>query len=347
MRNSFIISKLLSFIKTMLYYIEKSLVGRFFINLGIWLRNAMKKSVISRFFMDNSRTENYYENSILGAFGKTYKKSNILKSLCKSSKILKYVSEFFDNILNYSVRLYGVFLSVYSTIYVSYLLISENENMALIYILLSTCVFGAVLILVNKSISGLLNGAYTFKFIKTLITEDAEKKLIQNDVLNPYKFFIALSVLAAFLSIILGIKIVILTFIIFLGISFCFKFTDFVVIVVTGILPFLPTKVLVLLSIVLLVITIFKNLINEKTEKLSKTVLSLWVTLMCAVFIYGALNSFAVKSSILVAAVWIAFVTFYFTMLNNITTKKNIKTFIITVLYMFKKLDQRLNMLRN
>lgn len=104
------------------------------------------------------------------------------------------------------------------------------------------------------------------------------------------------------------------------------------VFLVAALTPFFPTMLMVGLVLLCLVSLVVKVFVNRKFI-LKYSALDIFILLFAAMIIYGSLTSFAIQSSMKIALVYIAFISFYAVLYNTVKTKKQLYAFLVVMVF--------------
>ena len=329
-------SKVISFFAKILSFLnicyEKSLFGKAFNKLWNALGKAFSGSFFYRFFSDDNRLENVWENS---TFSKVInlpqkfvlflqkKLSPFLTSKIKESALCNAVSSW----NTVSVRIYGVAILAFS---VATTFLRENSKLTLALLIFAE-VAGLLLVLVNRSINQLLSGSSVFRTFYEIFADYKEDLEVKRVKMYHYIVACVAGLLMSFVCVVSGIEVlVILTGAVF-AVLFLMKYLALGVFLTVILSPMLPTMVLVGLSFICAGVFLIHAIIDEKF-KFAKSPFNVAVVFFVIALIWGVVNSFAPMSSLKQVMVHLSFILFYFVLVNVIRTKKQwlalIKAFI-------------------
>jgi O-antigen ligase len=191
-------------------------------------------------------------------------------------------------------------------------------------------VCGGILMLFKKSISHLFGGSVIFSLILKLFKISAPELISKKDVKK--RGFVVFGALYGITGALFGIYPLLCAVILTAGGAFAFYKTDICVIITAGILPFMPTMVMVALCLGIAGVIFVKAVLSfrDSFEKYS-CVQNIFILFMCVAFALCAVFSVARSSSIKIVLVYIAFTSFYFSFVKTVKGKKGILSVLYTL----------------
>lgn len=318
-------------------YIKNSLLYRFLCGVYAFFSRAWRESLITGIFRKNFLDESTASKSIFGKllFWPFRLIEHIQKKYCEgltnlkeTSRIIRICKYFLHNLLAVNLRFIGVmlFFAALSDFILSFVF-SGGKILDLIAIAV-----GAGLYFLDINAVDLLRGSALVKLIEKLFDLDfsfdfyymtkcgGKARLICAAV-----FGILTGVIAAKFSIIYAILFV-------LGLWFFFMVlykVEFGVFVTLFLAPIIPTMLVVGLTLLCLFSLIIKALTTRRFEFRTDG-MGFMVVLLLLIYLMAAVTSFAPLKSITIWAVYFAFMTFYFVVINTVKTAKQLKV-ILTV----------------
>lgn len=330
-------SKVLSFFVKLLAKLnicyQESLVGKVFNRLWSLLGKAFSGSFIHRFFSDDKRRKNIWENSIFGRIinsPKTFllflQRKLHLAEIVEKSAICSAFSKW--NLV--SLRIYGVAMLAFGA---ATAIFRENSLFTL-GLLVSFEVVGLVFVLINRSVHQLVSGSRVLKAVGGLFVDcDVEEKSVARVKLLHYAIAAAVGFLMSAICIYSGVETLIVIFGAVVAFAFLMKYLSLGVFLTVAFSPVLPTMVLVGLSFICAFVFVI-HVITDKKFTFTKSPVNVAVVFFVIALLWGVVNSLAVASSLKQVLVHSSFILFYFVLINVIKTKKQwfalIKVFIFS-----------------
>lgn len=304
-------------------WFDESVVGKWYAKLCGACYKAFSESAVGKFFIKDSKRNAVFQNSI---FGKLIglparillylqkKLSAPMHRITENSKICRCVNSWAD----VSIRFYGIVLSTLSV--VMFALYTESKIHVLVCLI--AFVISVLMILVNKSIRQLVGGSAIFSAVIHLFleTEDTEYDSIPANR-SMCLFGVASGVILSFLCVVLGVKVFALLVMGVVAFAFLLKYLRLGVFLTVIFSPMLPTMALVGLSILCAAVFCI-HVIMDDTFTFAKNPMNAFVVFFALAFLWGCVNSFAFTSSIMQTMVHLAFLLFYFVVVNTIRTKE-------------------------
>lgn len=325
--NSVLIKWLISIFETVYRFIKNSVTGKTFNNFDKRIRENAKNSIILNWIINPSKLDWLYKTGLIARVTRLGAKFlnliSFLKKGAEQSYIIKSSKNFAENLIYYSIRLYGIGIITFSSLYLAYCIFIGKENKILLFSLIFLCIFGAILILINKNLKNLCYGSAIAKISTLFITGKKLENSEDKKVNEPYISFVVLGFLTAVSAILFGTLPTVLTLVAVFSFIIILKMPTCGIIITIGILPFMPTMAMVAATVGMAVIAIVLYIFTNDIES-SYRIVNLLVIMMAGMVVYGAISSFAVFNSITVAMVYLAFISFYFTTIKIIKTKKTL-----------------------
>ena len=332
-------SRVVAVLKKVLLWInacfEESVFGKLFNKICSGLAKAFSGSFIYRFFSDERKTENVWDNSIFGKIVNLDKRlvlflqkklSPFINNQIKGSALCSAFSKW----NTVSVRIYGLFLIVFC---VATTFLRENSKLTLA-ILLFGQIAGLLLVLINKSIKQLVSGSKILNAIGEIFVEykigDSKVSRVK---MHHYVIACLIALILSAVCVYTDIYTMILVTGAILSFAFILRYLSLSVFLTAALSPVLPTMVLVGLSFMCAFVFLI-HAIGNKNFKFATAPFNVAVIFFIVALIFGVINSFAFMSSLKQVLVHGSFVLFYFVLINVIRTKKQwtalIKVFIFS-----------------
>ncbi len=240
----------------------------------------------------------------------------------EESRVLKVIRVFPENLFDMSTRVYGLLFITFSAVQ-GLLDFSSGSIMELALFL-----GGAVLILINRPVKALAEGSIVSRVIYGFFNASYGAfydKRTEDEVLN--KSFEITAIFAgtalgaiwhflqpmAFALAVGGIAALVLVL---------WRY-EIGVFAVAGFIPLAPTMALLGL-ILLTAVSFFIRLFRDKSMKLRSTILDYFVVLFGMVLLYSFITSYTPGSSMLALLIHMAFIVFYFILVNTIKTRQQL-----------------------
>ncbi len=323
-------------------WFNASKFGKCFNRISACFAKAFPDSFLGRFF--HSKPKNYFRESLF------YKFLLLPITVCrwiaiKFSPFFTKISQnsqihvFFSNWHLISVRVYGLFLLVFTLTYS--LLRSVISFPTPLQRIILACLFlvGAVMFLVNRSIKSLFKGSFIFTAIGGLFCEikkDSDSKLFlaDTDLIVARSSVLCISaLLLGILTALFPIELIILLFAGLLFLYYAFTCTTFCVYCVIIAAPFLPTMVLTGLCI-LSVVSFLLQILSGKLVKLRPIPMGAAVAFFMLTMVLGAITSFTFIKSLKIVMIYMAFMLFFFVSYQTLDTKKKWQGALVAFLLM-------------
>ncbi len=245
-----------------------------------------------------------------------------LTSQKENSFLIRSFKYYLHSILALNLRFLGTLLlsaSVFSLI-VS-LILGGHVLFELIGIVL-----GVVLFFFNINLTEFFKGSFLVKLLESLLGTTFSFDFYYITKSSGTKSVVCAAVFGALIGIISGLYSPILGILIFLGLWFLFMVfykVEFGVFVTLFLAPIVPTMVVVGLSMLCLFSLIVRALTTKKFE-FKTDGLGLMIIAMLIIYLVSTFTSFAPLKSMEIWAVYFAFMSFYFVVINTIKTKKQL-----------------------
>lgn len=240
----------------------------------------------------------------------------------EGSRVLKAIRVFPENLFDMSTRVYGLLFITFSAVQ-GLLDFSSGSIMELALFL-----GGAVLILINRPVKALAEGSIVSRVIYGFFNASHDAfydKRTEDEVLNK-SFEITAIVTGTALGAIWHF-LQPMTFILAVGgiaalVLVLWRY-EIGVFAVSGFIPLAPTMALLGL-ILLTAVSFFIRLFRDKSMKLRSTILDYFVVLFGMVLLYSFITSYTPGSSMLALLIHMAFIVFYFILVNTIKTRQQL-----------------------
>ena len=302
---------------------EESIFGKAFNRIWQALGKAFSGSFIHRFFSNDKKRENVWDNSIFGKIVNLPRKfilflqrklSRRIKRQLEKSVICNAFSKW--NLV--SVRVYGVLIIAFC---VATTFLRENSKMTLAILLFGE-ILGLLLVLINRSLKQLTSGSSILKSISNIFIEPNDSD-ISTVKIKTYYYVIACAIGIILSLICVATSITTLVLIVGAVLSFAFlmRYLTLGVFLTVALSPILPTMVLVGLSFICAFVFLIHAIAN-KNFKFSRTPFNVAVVFFVISLLWGIINSFAMTSSIKQVMVHGSFILFYFVLINGEVMKK-------------------------
>ncbi len=315
-------------------WFDESLCGKAYNRFCKWLSLEFSKSHIGKFFENKGESE-IFKNSILGKIVSIPSRILLFLQDKLSDRLNKAMEEsvicgFFNKWQDISIRFYGVVLSVFSLF-----LIALRPSGRIGYLLLfALLISGILMILINRSLRNLVGGSFIISHIRDLFLDSSPKEVIMYSC-GKTEIFVStvIGIILAISCLMFGIVKPLVVVLAVLGFAFFLKYLSLGVFLTVALSPVLPTMVLVGLSF-LCAAVFCVHVIKDKTFRFSKNPVNAFCVFFAIALLWGVVNSFSLKTSLLQAAVHISFILFYFVIVNVLRTKEQwlalIKVFVVS-----------------
>ncbi|HPW39915.1 MAG TPA: O-antigen ligase family protein [Bacillota bacterium] len=331
MKESLIFGMILKVYDRLVFYYENSMFFIVMQRLGHGFgKLASSSSILSFFDMEWNIADAWKQSLVfriltspLRWFGYASQRfSEGVNAAIEGSRVLKAVRVFLENLLDMSTRVYGLLFTTFSA--AQGLLDFASGSIIELALFLG----GAALILINRPVKALAEGSIITGVIYGFFNASHGAfydRRTENAVLN--KSFeitaivtgIALGAIWHFLQPV--------TFVLAVGgiaalVLVLWRY-EIGVFAVAGFIPLAPTMALLGL-ILLTAVSFFIRLFRDKSMKLRSTILDYFVVLFGIVLLYSFITSYTPGSSMLALLIHIAFIVFYFILVNTIKTRQQL-----------------------
>jgi putative inorganic carbon (HCO3(-)) transporter len=249
--------------------------------------------------------------------------SRVVNTVIEDSIVLKAVRVFLENLFNMSSRVYGLFIIAFSAVQ-GLLGFSDMSKIVQLALFMG----GAALIIINRPVKSLAEGSIIcraafgfFGIWGNTLSNNGEEKLI------PQKCFEITAVITGILLGVLWHFLQPMTFIIAVGGIAAFVLVlwryEIGVYAVVGFIPLAPTTALLGL-ILLTAISFFIRFLRDKSIKFRVTILDYFVVMFGLVLFYSFITSYTPGSSMLALMIHMAFIIFYFILVNTVKTRQQL-----------------------
>lgn len=314
---------------------QESIFGKVFNKIWASLGKAFTGSFIHRFFSDDKKLCDVWENSIFGKIVNLPQKFILFLQKKISPWLSRQIenSAFcnaFSNWHNVSIRIYGVTILAFS---VSTTFLRENSKFTLAVLILLE-VTGLLMVLVNRSLKQLTAGSKILKTIGEFFTEcDCDGLKVRHVKMHHYVIACLIGFLMSVFCVVAGVEAFIMILGVIIAFAFLMKYLSLGVFLTVAFSPVLPTMVLVGLSFLCAAVFLIHAIAN-KDFTFSKNPFNVAVVFFVIALIWGVINSFAQSSSLKQVMVHGSFILFYFVLINVIRAKKQwlalIKVFVFS-----------------
>ncbi len=311
----------------------ESFTGKAFEGLNRGIDSGIDNSSIVRFFTKPENSDVYYERIAAGTVGKVMlflnKIFGFLSKGIRKSVIycfLKYVCE---NFFTLPLLCFGI-IPLIAGVGTALGSVVLDRGRASLIISLALCVVGIILMLFKKSLSELFGGSVIFGGILKLFKTPQISPRTKSDVSKAG--FVAAGVLYAVVGAAFGVYPLVCAVILTIGAAFAFYKTGVCVVITAGVLPFMPTMVMVALCLMIAAVIFAKAVLSFRDGFESYScVQNIFVMFMCIACAISAVFSVAFSSSLKIVMVYLAFMSFYFSFVKTIKGKKGILSVLYTL----------------
>lgn len=340
MKESSIIGMILKIYSRLMLYYENSM---FFVALQRvgqgFVRHAALSSILSLFKKEWNMVNAWKQSFIfrililplrlLRYASKRF--SGVVNTVIEESMVLKAIRVFLGNLFNMSTRVYGLLFITFSAAQGLLGFTSGNKELLLDIseiIKLALFIGGSVLILINRPVKLLIEDsmigrtAYDFFGLSVgMDTDDNTEDAIPNKGFEITAIIIGIAMGAIwhflqpmnFVLIVGGIAALVLVL----------WRHEIGVFAVVGFIPLSPTMALLGL-ILLTTVSFIIRLFRDNSMRLKITILDFFVVLFGIVLFYSFLTSYTPGSSMLALMIHIAFIIFYFILVNTVKTRQQL-----------------------
>jgi len=296
--------------------------------------SAWRKSFIFRVLISPLRLYRYVSHRLSGG----------TNSALRGSKALSGMKLFLEGMFNISTRVYGLLFLTFAVTQGLLGFVFENGELLLDMkgmIRLMLLLAGTVLILINRPVKCLVEGSITGSIVygfftvsgSTLfdITEEAVRETLipLKERRITYKKLEIAAVAVGILSGIPGYLLPPMTFVLMAGaiaglVMVLWRY-EIGVFAVVGFIPLAPT--MALLGLILITAVSYGiRLFKDKSVSFRVTILDYFVVLFGVVLFYSTITSYTPANSMLALLIHIAFILFYFILVNTVKTRQQLYT---------------------
>ena len=324
-------------------WFDNSVFGRGFNAVCAFLGKVFRNCFLGKAFRNGLNTTEAWRESVL------YKILHLPVRFCqfvagKVGETCERISEtsnfmwITDNWELVSVRIYGMVLFFFALAHA--VINSALNGVDALPLILdgALAVVAVFMILLNRSMKSLFKGSGILRLIGGLfcdIKKESSRLFLQDKDIE-----VKGTILAAFIGIICAVLAVLLPlklFVILVGGIFVtlviLKYLEAGVFLVVIGSPVLPTMVLAGLCL-LCVLSFFVRLVTDRHFKLRCNALDVFVVFFIGALLYGTLNSFTFAKSAQIFLIYLAYVLFYFILINTITTPGKWRGLIVSFVLM-------------
>lgn len=301
-------------------FIKKICANSFFVNFfsGTIEKNYASGSLIFGFF---AKILGWLRNGVKGAV-----------SYVKKSRVIRLFAGFYSDLLNYSVRHFGIIGIVAIGLYSAYAIVDgamTNFMSAVAAVAIAVCVLCCA---VDASVYNLFTGSIAVKLFGKFLENDSfeEKETISlsyKSICICAAFGVAVGAAAVFTN-----PVYVLLFAAgLLAMGWILYDYSVGIFIVAAILPFAPTMALAGLILFTFGAFVLRFAFDENAS-FKRTPLDVPMIVFACVLATSAVTSFAVKSSVMSAMVYIVFILSYFLLTNSVRTKERLFSLISIML---------------
>ncbi|MFA7637355.1 MAG: hypothetical protein WCX81_06300, partial [Monoglobales bacterium] len=325
MNNGIILSALARFWSFLCRAYENSIYFKIFNKIAYWIYRLFSSSLLFGFF---SKTKTDAEQSVVskiinaffGFFHKhLHQRVYVIGNTAKRSIVVRSVSSFINSWYAISISYYSMTLAAFVGFrLVLKRVLSEMTGPYTIFLIL----VAAVGIFIDVSPAALYEGS---SFRKHLGFQDLPESVMLRKRIKPHKAVTVSLVIGSIAGILTVVPIGWLAVVAVGGIVLLIAKPKFAVILVAACFPLLPTMGVAALGVYLLAVLFIKYLYSENSH-INIDTFDIAILVMCAVIVYGVLNSHALLGSIAPAAVYILFVSSFYVIRRAAHEKDFLKT---------------------
>ena len=331
MKESAIFGMILKVYGRLVFYYENSMFFIVMQRLGIGFgKLAASSSILGFFDMEWNIAEAWKQSLVFRILASplswfryaSQRFSEGVNAAVEGSRLLNAIRVFLENLFDMSTRVYGLLFITFSAVQ-GLLDFSSGSIMELALFL-----GGAVLILINRPVKALAEGSIVSKAVFGFfnVSHDAfYNKRTEDEVLNK-RFEITAIVTGTALGAIWHF-LQPMAFVLAVGgiaaLVLVLWRCEIGVFAVAGFIPLAPTMSLLGL-ILLTTASFFIRLFRDKGKRLRITILDYFVVLFGMVLLYSFITSYTPGSSMLALLIHMAFIVFYFILVNTIKTRQQL-----------------------
>lgn len=251
----------------------------------------------------------------------------------KKSAIMQFFARFYDDILHYSLRYWGIIAIVAIVIYSVFALIDGAMTNAMSVFAVVVIIAASLCCAIDTSIYNLFTGSIAVKlFGKLLGTCDFEKRDTIEISINGAMLCVAVGVLIAVASLITNPVYTLAFAVAIVAMGWILYDYTVGIFIAAVVLAFSPTMALVALIMFTFVSFVLRFIFDEDMT-FKRTALDIPMLLFACVLAVSAVTSFAVKSSVMAVLVYLAFILSYFLLTNFVNTKQRLFALIALMLF--------------
>lgn len=312
--------------------IKQSFVYKFLRKIYDGISGAWKRSCITEFFRREHFSEEALGSSIVGRvlrspftfFGWLKLKCGPgLKAKAETSRLVNLANVYLHNLLALNTRFIGM-LAVGVSVGLAISLEINGVTPPVICVVL--LVFGGMVSIPNLNLTSYLKGSGFMKLFSYLFGIDMIYHFFKESYTRPFSrltFATIIGIAAGFAGGFAGP--------IYAAVVICGLFAFFLIMksvragvyMTVFLAPLMPTMVMVALTLLCLFSLIINSLIAKEFKWRFEGVGFLILGFL-AVYLFASINSFAMVNSLSILAVYIAFMLFYFVVINTIKTRKQL-----------------------
>lgn len=342
MKNSVILSSVLSFFSVIAGFFSKiykdSGTCKFFNRIALFVQKTLENSFFYNLFTSPVEGNCATGSVILNFFGRIL---NMLRCLCskllvapaRKSVIIRHLADFYSNMLNYSLRRWGVAIISYAVVYSAIAGIMGAMTQTMVIAAAAVIIFGAICCGIKTSAYNFFTGSIAVRTISRFFgaVNFDDRKTIALDRKSAI-LCIAIGTVLAVVSVVSHPLYVMVYAIGILALGWIVYDYTVGIFIATVILAFSPTMALVGL-IILTFMSFLLNFARDEQMRFKRTALDIPLLLFAGVLIISAVTSFTFMSSAMAVMVYLAFILSYYLLTNSISTKERLYTLIVFVLF--------------
>jgi len=334
-------SMILLFISRVYAFFQKCYNGSLLKKGADAVVSFLKKITANSFFI------NFFATPVAKAYTASSKiftfSGNVLKGLRKlfsrvakpiaNSGLAKLFTEFYSNLLDFSLRIYGIFAATLVVIYSVFSIIGGAMTSAMSAFAAFVVLISVICCSIDESVYNIFTGSILVKISgKLLDKHEFERRDVVG--LNAFRAVSAIvcGAVLAFAALLTNPVYTLLFVFAIVALGWIVYDYSVGIYIAVVMLPFLPTMALVGMIMFTFASFVIRFVFDEKMT-FKRTPLDVPLLLFAIVLVISAITSFAVKSSVMAVMVYLAFILSYFLITNSIKTKQRFYSLIVLVLF--------------
>ncbi len=322
--NSTLINSFTNFFTLLITKVKESVFYCSVKKIDIFVRRLIRNSFSLSLFSSEDTFDSSYKtrisDKILAFKNKFVNKTGFVRKVISESYLNKFMENLTREFTYIKVEYYGVTFSLIGIFSVLRCIFVERST---VYFLISVflVIFGVVMMHQQKNLTNLIKDSF---FLRKTFGNFFNK---EDEFTPDYKKTSAftIGIILGFLVLCFGIIPVFFMVAAFSFIYFSLAKSFLVALLVAILLPFLPTMVLVALSLATLCVLLYKKLFAFPTESdNSHTVMNFAVSVYMVSLVFGTVFSYTPVASLKIALVYVAFVLFYYVITKSVKTIKQV-----------------------